>query len=518
MFRILIVEDQSAVREVLKEMIQSQDRPVSIQEAGSLAETRKFMEAEHWDCMITDLHLTDGDSLGLIRDLRTQGNNTPVILVSGFISNERRNEAAALGIEHICPKPFYPETILRCMHELLPEPAAASARKSLPKKESSSTLIPELFTLDRQLSLLHRMLTEVPQHKDVGDICAHSLKLAKQMVRAERGFIALFDRSKKQLVMIAHDSEDGRSVHDLPHLCPLQDTPFSPLLNGDVKVISEFSSRKRHHCWQGIRSNHFLAFPLLLEGSPMGVLCLMDNPGKHDLSVQEFNMINLLLTQLDTLLDNRAVHAALSASMNDTLIALVRSLEARDRYTKDHSTRVSKMSVLFATELGLDQGTIDKIRTGGLLHDIGKSGIPDAVLLKKGRFTDQEFSIMKAHPGIGDSILKHMDTLTEERLMVRHHHERWDGNGYPDKLKAEEIPLTARIVCVADAIDAMTTHRCYRTAQPLSFCVEQLKLNRAIQFDPDVVEAAVDAIEQGAIETQASASNVVTLEPIPANV
>lgn len=518
MFRILIVEDHSAVREVLKEMIQSLDRPVSIQEAGSLAETREHMAAARWDCMITDLHLTDGDSLALIRELRSQGNKTPVILVSGFISKERRNEAVSLGIEHICPKPFYPETILRCLQDVLPASQQEAVAGPAAQKENNSTLIPELFTLDRQLSLLHRMLTEVPQHKDVANICAHSLKLAKQMVRAERGFIALFDRAKKQLVMIAHDSEERQSADELPQVCPLESTPFTPLLAGDVKVISEFSPRKRHHCWGGITANHFLAFPLLLEGSPMGVLCLMDNPGKHDLSVQEFNMINLLITQLDTLLDNRAVHAALAASMNDTLIALVRSLEARDRYTKDHSTRVSRMSVHFATELGLDPGLIAKIRTGGLLHDIGKSGIPDAVLLKKGRFTDQEFAIMKAHPGIGDSILKHMDTLTEERLMVRHHHERWDGTGYPDRLKAEEIPLTARIVGVADAIDAMTTHRCYRTAQPLSFCVEQLRLNRAIQFDPDVVEVAIKAIDAGVVETQATADNVVTLEPIPATV
>lgn len=111
---------------------------------------------------------------------------------------------------------------------------------------------------------------------------------------------------------------------------------------------------------------------------------------------------------------------------------------------------------------------------------------------------------MKAHPAIGDAILKNLDGLGRERQMVRHHHERMDGFGYPDRLKGEEIPLEARIVCVADAIDAMTSHRVYRLAQPLSFCLEQLRKGSGTQFDSRVVEVAIEAIEEGLIETQAT--------------
>ena len=218
-------------------------------------------------------------------------------------------------------------------------------------------------------------------------------------------------------------------------------------------------------------------------------------------------MLGLLVKKLDTLLDNRAVHAALADSMNQTLIALVRSLEARDRYTKDHSSRVSQLSVLFAQTLGLDDESIQLIRTGGLLHDIGKVGIADSVLLKPGRYTDQEYAIMKAHPAIGDAILMNMYTLARERLIVRHHHERWDGKGYPDKIGGAEIPLEARIVCVADAIDAMTTHRVYRQAKPLSFCAEQLEFASGTQFDPQIVAVALEAIQRGDIDTQAKSNN-----------
>ena len=256
-------------------------------------------------------------------------------------------------------------------------------------------------------------------------------------------------------------------------------------------------------CWPGLDENRFVAVPVRLQGVAMGVLCLMQAGCDIPLKSEIRQMLGLLVKKLDTLLDNRAVHAALAANMRDTLIALVRSLEARDRYTRDHSARVGALAARFAIDLGLDQDHVDLIRTGGLLHDIGKCGIPDAVLLKPGRYTDQEFAIMKAHPAIGDNILSNMDTMVRERLVLRHHHERYDGFGYPDKLAGEQIPFDARIVCVADAIDAMTTHRVYRMARPLSFCLEQLKNNSGTQFDPVVVEVAMAAIERGVVRTQA---------------
>ncbi|MDQ6994557.1 MAG: HD-GYP domain-containing protein, partial [Mariprofundaceae bacterium] len=187
-------------------------------------------------------------------------------------------------------------------------------------------------------------------------------------------------------------------------------------------------------------------------------------------------------------------------------------------YTKEHSMRVGHLSMVFAQELGLDEETIQIIRTGGRLHDIGKVGIADSVLLKPGRYTEQEFAKMKAHPAIGDNILKNMDSLARERLMVRHHHERMDGRGYPDGLAGENIPFEARIVCVADAIDAMTTHRVYRMAKPLSFSLEQLRMNPGTQFDPQVVEVAVSVIEQGLVHTQADSTpkNIEGLMPLSA--
>ena len=207
-------------------------------------------------------------------------------------------------------------------------------------------------------------------------------------------------------------------------------------------------------------------------------------------------MLGLLVKELDTLLDNRAVHAALADNMRETLIALVRSLEARDRYTRDHSGRVGSLSAVLAEDMGLDQDRVDLIRTGGLLHDIGKCGIPDAVLLKPDRYTENEFAIMKAHPAIGDNILKNMDTMIRERLMLRHHHERYDGSGFPRGKQGSEIPIGARLLAVIDTWFSLTRGRSYRAGLPDKEALQEIHDNAGTQFDPMVVAAFETVLNQ----------------------
>jgi len=513
-FNILILEDQTAVSNLIEEIIKGLDeQPIHTEQAASIKEAHRLFGEKQWHGMVADLNLSDGQSLEFIAELRERQINIPIILTSGFFSPERVQKAKRLGIKHILPKPFHPEDLLECLRKSLFNSDTLTFQPKSHRPSSivlQGPLLPEMFAMDRHLGLLSRMLNEISQHKDVVQICASALSLAMDMVHAQRGFMALFERRPRELILIAHQTSGKSDAMQgaLPS-CKLEDTPFAPLISEDEDFIQMLSAEAGGPpCWPGITAAcDYTAIVLRLQGVPMGVLCLMECDGGQALDHQIKHMLGLLMAQLDTLLDNSAVHAALEDSMKETLIVLAHTLEARDRYTKDHSARVSAMSVRFATDLGLDDEFISLVRTGGLLHDIGKVGVPDAVLLKPGRYTDKEFAIMKAHPAIGDNILKHMDTLTRERQVVRSHHERWDGQGYPDNLKGEAIPLEARIACVADSIDAMTTHRVYRQAQSLSFCLEQLKLNSGTQFDAQVVEVAVAAIERGNIRTQAMAEN-----------
>ncbi|MDX8396391.1 MAG: HD domain-containing response regulator [Mariprofundaceae bacterium] len=500
MLEILILEDQPAVREVISEVVENLDVPLSIGMAGSLQEAREKIGAKRWDGLITDLSLGDGQSLELIAELREQKNDIPVILVSGFLSAERVEHANRLDVAHVLAKPFDPETLLDCMREaFFPKGYDHFGREQ--KKSSSGQLLPEMFEMDRRLGLVYRMFDEMPRQKDVSDVCGSALELAMEMVHAQRGYLALFERNQERLIMIA---DQGVSKDGFESSCSLEDTPFHPLIHSQEECLEHLPvSGEGVPCWPSVEAEYYVAIPVCLQGVHLGVLCLIDRTVNEPLKTEEKQHLGLLIKKLDTLLDNRAVHAALQESMRETLIALVRSLEARDRYTKNHSSRVGKMAMMFARDMGLGDDVVQVIQTGGLLHDIGKVGVADSVLLKPGRYTDQEYSIMKAHPAIGDAILKSMDTLVRERLMVRNHHERWDGRGYPDGLAGEDIPFEARIVCVADAIDAMTTHRVYRMAKPLSFCLEQLKAGAGSQFDERVVNVAIAAIERGDVQTQA---------------
>ncbi|MDX8398030.1 MAG: HD domain-containing response regulator [Mariprofundaceae bacterium] len=500
MLEVLVLEDQPAVREVISEVVEDLNVPLHVGQACSIREARTMLADQHWDALVTDLSLGDGHSLELISELRQGNNNIPVILVSGFLSPERLKQAKKLNIAHVLAKPFDPEVLLSCISKsLIPEKSIDPHVKK--HNNSNNRLLPEMFEMDRRLGLVYRMFDEMPRQHDVSDVCLAALNLAIEAVHAQRGFLALFERKREKLVIVA---EYGFRQQQLATNIDLKSTPFTPLIHEQKECLEVLPCHNdATPCWPNIDSEKYIAVPVSLQGVHMGVLCLLDRPSTDPLKPEDRHMLGLLIKKLDTLLDNRAVHAALADSMNETLIALVRSLEARDRYTKDHSARVGQLSMLFAQELSLDHETVQIIRTGGLLHDIGKAGISDSVLLKPGRYTEQEFAMMKAHPAIGDSILKHMDTLARERLMVRHHHERMDGKGYPDGLGGDDIPFEARIVCVADAIDAMTTHRVYRMAKPLSFCLEQLKSSSGSQFDPQVVEVAIDVINRNLVRTQA---------------
>ncbi|MDQ6980829.1 MAG: HD domain-containing protein [Ghiorsea sp.] len=505
MLRVLVIEDQPAVREIISEVIQGIHIKMDIGQSSSLKEAALALNNQQWDMIVTDLSLGDGSSLDLISTLKQQQVSLPpIVLISGFLSEKHIQQAKKLSIEHILAKPFDPDVLLGCVQDVLQLKDIIKVSPTSSNHEHQSKLLPEMFEMDRKLGLLFRMFDEMPKSPDVSSVCDSALKIAIDMVHAQGGYLALYERNKETLVQVAFQ---GNAPQLVEKTCHLQNTPFAPLIHANQEFIEVLPQQQVTSCWPGIDTTAYMAIPVYLQGIPMGVLCLTNRLNTSPLTDESRYMLSLLIKKLDTLLDNRAVHAALADSMNETLIALVRSLEARDRYTKDHSSRVSLLSVQFARTLGLDDENIQLIKTGGLLHDIGKVGVADSVLLKPGRYTDQEYNIMKAHPAIGDSILKNMDTLVRERLIVRHHHERWDGKGYPDKIGGTEIPFEARIVCVADAIDAMTTHRVYRQAKPLSFCAEQLEFASGTQFDPQVVAVALEAIRQGNIFTQAKSDN-----------
>ena len=178
----------------------------------------------------------------------------------------------------------------------------------------------------------------------------------------------------------------------------------------------------------------------------------------------------------------------------DTIQSLRYAVEAKDPYTRGHSDRVSEYAVLIGRKMGLSEDEIKTLQIGGLFHDIGKIGVPDTILQKEAKLTDDEYSQIKNHPSIGAHILGEAEAFKDIIPIVKHHHERFDGRGYPSRLSGEKIPLLARITAVADTFDAMTSKRSYRNALDIQYVKEEIERCKGTQFDPKIAEVFLEIL------------------------
>lgn len=172
------------------------------------------------------------------------------------------------------------------------------------------------------------------------------------------------------------------------------------------------------------------------------------------------------------------------------------AIDAKDTYTNGHSTRVAEYSMQIAKRLGMDEKDLEEIYMMGLLHDVGKIGIPDAIINKPARLTDDEYDVIKTHPVQGAQILRNITEFPQLVTGARWHHERYDGKGYPDGLKGEEIPIQARIIGVADAYDAMTSRRSYRNVLPQEVVRDEIEQGRGTQFDPKIADIMLEMMQE----------------------
>jgi HD-GYP domain-containing protein (c-di-GMP phosphodiesterase class II) len=215
---------------------------------------------------------------------------------------------------------------------------------------------------------------------------------------------------------------------------------------------------------------------------------------------QTFNYMSKQLMAYDQ--ENRRLYESLEQGYLETIVALANSIDSKDAYTRGHSQRVGDVAVEIGRELSLPERQLKQLQYGGILHDIGKIGIVESILCKQSRLTDAEMAIMREHPAIGDSIIGPVSFLSGVRSCVRSHHERWDGTGYPDKIKGEDIPLLARIVACADTFDACTSTRPYQKAMPLEQAMQILDKLSGAQLDPKVVAALRSVLQKKGVRLE----------------
>ena len=265
-------------------------------------------------------------------------------------------------------------------------------------------------------------------------------------------------------------------------------------INKDPILINNFNelAEANDAIDTGIKS--LLIVPLIVHQEIIGIICLCNKwniykKAPDNFSNDDLKLLKSLLMQSAISLENYLLYNNMQELLMNSIKALVAAIEAKDQYTAGHSERVTAIAVLIGQELGLAPKIMENLRVSAILHDVGKIGISEKILCSKERLTDEEFAVIKSHPSKGATILQHLDEFSAIIPGVKHHHERYDGRGYPDNIKGENIPLPARIIAIADTFDAITSNRTYRRKKNFQFAVDEITKCAGTQFDPEMVEA-----------------------------
>ena len=245
--------------------------------------------------------------------------------------------------------------------------------------------------------------------------------------------------------------------------------------------------------------------PIMSGGKTRGVISMGVRKGEKDITGDDLQMIQNMASQVAVAMENADLKHRMEKAYVETVSALATAVEARDKYTRGHSKRVTEFSTEIARRMNFPEWFVKDVESAALLHDIGKIGIPDHILHNKGALPPDGVKFVLEHPIGGEKILRPVGSLARLCPIVRHHHERYDGKGYPDSLKGEEIPLAARILAVADSFDAMISVRSYKPNRTREEAIEELINCKGAQFDPECVDVFVAYLaehpETGILET-----------------
>ena len=239
--------------------------------------------------------------------------------------------------------------------------------------------------------------------------------------------------------------------------------------------------------------------PLIAHDKSVGVLDIITDTPEGDITSRDLSLLTILAKQAALAIENVKLYESIKKDQISIIRALASTVDAKDHYTLGHSQKVSEYSVIIAEEMGLSERDTETIKYAALLHDIGKIALPDDIIKKPSRLTEQEFEIVRKHPNIGAKIIKEIEALAPMVPIVLHHHEHYDGKGYPDGMKGDDIPIGARIVHVTDAYDTMVSARAYRDMLPPELAISELRKNAGTQFDPKVVDIFISSLRKRAV-------------------
>lgn len=344
--------------------------------------------------------------------------------------------------------------------------------------------------------LLARIGTAMNSYEGIDNLLSLIIENSAAALEAQMGTLMLVDGEKQELYVKTTWSNNGQTADANLRLKVGEGIPGSVVKERHSMRSSGKSSSlgfydNTHHDEAAI-----VSVPLQLRDHPIGVLTVLREDSKRAFTEDDEMLLGSIGSQVAVAIENYRLNLDVERTYLETIMALALAVEAKDPYSAGHSKRVGFYAMKIGEQMGLDQEMLRTLNDAGVLHDIGKIGIKDEILLKPAPLTADEHKIMQQHSVIGEAIVKPVRSLSKVVALVRHHHERFDGGGYPNGLKGEAIPFGARILSVADTYDAMVTDRPYRKRLTLDQTKAELKKNAGIQHDPKVVEAFLKILDE----------------------
>lgn len=347
-----------------------------------------------------------------------------------------------------------------------------------------------------KLVSLHEVTKDIASINDIDRICSKLLEKAVGISGSSAGAVLIYENERDLSVEAVYGDDKGSMFSDnfyreIAERVSDDGEPMTVDKNG-ASLPSELPEMPSY-------IEALITFPLISPKKTIGTLILLKREDGAVYTSIDLEIINVLASQASISIENARLYSNLRDNYLKTISGFANAVETKDKYTHGHSERVMRYTVLLAMKIGVSGEYLEEVKYAGLLHDIGKIGVDDAILNKPGKLTEGEFEQIKNHPELGARIIADIPFLKPMVPMVHHHHEWYSGEGYPDSLKGEEIPVGARILSIADAFEAMTSDRPYRKSLSVDETLRILEKQSGTQFDPKFVRLFIELIRESKV-------------------
>jgi len=351
--------------------------------------------------------------------------------------------------------------------------------------------------LEGAIDIIEKLSETFSLSLNLNELAKEIVKTTSRILNVEICALLLLDETTDILNVIASIGIEDKLANTI-HIRNGEEISGLVAKFNEIKIINNLerevrlSNLKYDKCYK----QSLVSLPLSFKNNVLGVLNISNKKSSEPFSTTDIEIIKIIALESAIAIQNLKLFQEQNKNYLNTILTLANAIDARDPYTYRHSNNVTKYAIRIAQEMRLPKQEIENIRYAGLLHDIGKIGIKDGILIKSEKLTEEEYAEIKLHPLKGEEIIKSLPFLHKVTKIIRHHHERFDGKGYPDCIMGENIELGARILALADAFDAMTTKRTYHDALILEEAKDELIKNRGTQFDPYLVDCFIQILKQ----------------------